>query len=87
MLKVVAGGVSDGQLLVGDRIRAINDRLVESYQQTLAVLRDSGPQVTIDVLRRGRIGPILPIGMQMIRQNNSHHTIHCFREKCESRNL
>jgi C-terminal processing protease CtpA/Prc len=52
VVKVTAGGVSEGQLLVGDKIRAINGAAVESYQHALALLRACGSQVTIDVRRK-----------------------------------
>ena len=51
-MKVVAGGASDGRLLTGDRIRAINGEPVESYQQTQALLKGSGPQIVIDAQRK-----------------------------------
>ena len=51
-MKVVAGGASDGRLLTGDRIRAINGGAVESYQQTQTLLKSSGPQVLIDAQRK-----------------------------------
>jgi PDZ domain-containing secreted protein len=52
VVKVVAGGVSDGRLLTGDRIRAINGEAVDSYQQTQDLLKSSGSQVTINAQRK-----------------------------------
>ena len=63
VVKIVAGGVSEGQLLVGDKLRAINGAAVKSYRQALATLRECGPQVTMDVQRRNiNNDPVLPQG-------------------------
>ena len=65
VVKVAAGSVSEGQLLVGDRVMAINNTAVKSYRQTLTILRDCGPQVAIDVQRRGARDLSLPTGIEV----------------------
>ena len=63
VVKVVTGSVSDGELLVGDKVTAINDAAVESYRQTLDILKECGLQVSIDVQRRSTRDLVLPTGI------------------------
>ena len=48
---------------MGEKVTAINDTAVESYRQTLAILKDCGPHVAIDVQRRGTRDLVLPTGI------------------------
>ena len=62
MAKVVDGSVSCGQLLVGDRVCAVNGTAVKSHSHALVLLRECGPQVTIDVQRGCTVSDELPTG-------------------------
>ena len=63
VVKVVAGSVSDGKLLVGDGVQAINGQAVKSYRHMLALLKDCGPQVVVDLQRSPARNSNLPPGI------------------------
>lgn len=52
VVKVATNGASNGWLLNGDKIVAINGQSVESYSQTRALLKRCGSQLTIDIQRK-----------------------------------
>ena len=51
MARVITGSASDGRLLTGDEITAVNGEAVGSYQQIQALMKTCGSQVTVDVRR------------------------------------
>ena len=62
VVKVVRGGASEGRLLTGDRVLSVNGKAAGNYQQTLAVLKSCGPQLTIEVQRKAAPTDNLPPG-------------------------
>lgn len=62
VLKVAATGASEGLLLMGDRIIAVNDQAVDSYKQTQTLLKSCGSQLTMDVQRKATPTEVLPAG-------------------------